>query len=254
MVITLYNFKGGCSKTSSVMIMADYFEKKGEKILLVDLDPQVNLSLVYFNYEDFIVNDNYIPTLYDYFYKKQPLSEIVLKYNDNIDVLPSRLEMGEKSNIDTADLLDCKADFYKLFEKYSMVIIDCPPALNAFSRLGILLANYVFIPILPEPFSYYGLGNMLSSVQKFIPLNKDFIAYKIFLSVHKSQKTNIREDFVTSLRSQLGERLFTNSIPDFVGIVERSTIKQNIFDLYNKDKATNKIKLLMEEIETLIKG
>ena len=248
-IISLYNFKGGCSKTSSAVLLADYFEKKGKKILVIDFDPQANISLVYFEYEELINNSGYAVSVYDFFENKVSLDETIRRYNDNIDVITSNLQLGGKSNIDTLELLKIKSEFLKITENYDLVIIDCPPALNSLSRLGLLLSNHIMIPILPEPFSYYGLSNMLSSIDDIIPYNKDFISYKVFFAVHKSHKTILRENYMDSIRDQLNESIFINTIPDFIGIVERSVNKYNIFDVYKRGKAIQQIKKLMKEIE-----
>jgi len=251
-VISLYNFKGGTAKSSSAILLADFFDKQGIKCLVVDLDAQSNATLAFAKLEDLIVDGKYRLSLYDYFNDHTSLHKIVFKYNENIDILPSRLELCEKTDIDSIELLNLKEDFYTLFKKYSVVIVDCPPSLNALSRLGILLANYILIPFLPEPFSYYGIGNMLNSVKKIIQYNKDFIAYRVFVSIHKSHKTNIREDYINSIKEQLSEKVFENTIPDFIGVVERGTIRKNIFEMYEKDKSIERILLLMKEIDNFL--
>ncbi|OHD19671.1 MAG: hypothetical protein A2086_01755 [Spirochaetes bacterium GWD1_27_9] len=252
-IITYYNYKGGVSKSSLSIMTSDFYEKQDEKILLVDFDPQANLSRTFFRDEEMLdENNNYKPTLYDFFNERKPLNKILQKYNKNIDILPSRLEMMEKAYIKDFDLIDYKDEFYNLFKKYSIVIIDCPPALNAFTTMGLLLANYVFIPFVPEPFTYDGLISMLKSMQKIAPYNKDYIDYRILYSRIKGQKIVIHENYMDAINIQMKDNIFQNKIPEFVGIVERGSVKKNIFDMYMNDKSIDKIKDVFLEMDKYI--
>jgi Mrp family chromosome partitioning ATPase len=81
--ICLYNQKEGVGKTTISVMLADYFDKKGAKVLLIDLDRQANLSQTYFEYDD-IRNSS---TLYNFLEDKTPLAKCIKSYNDNIDVI-----------------------------------------------------------------------------------------------------------------------------------------------------------------------
>jgi len=247
-VLTFFNQKGGCGKTTSSVLCADYYDVQGDKILIIDLDQQGNISQTFFNFNEL----NNCSSLYDYIENKTPLTKIVKKYNDNIDLIPSDIRLSRKDFIDTSILIQMKEDFYPLFKKYNVVILDCPPSLNAFSRLGVLLANYIFCPIVPEPYSHKGLAELLNSIKILSPLNKDFIDYRIFISTHRQHKTAIREDYVFQFKEQLKDKILKNSIPDFVGIVERSVSFKNIFDMCKNDKSLTRISDLMKEFDNFI--
>lgn len=246
--ITLFNQKGGCGKTTSSVLIADYYDKKNEKILLVDLDQQANLSQTFFGYEELKES----LTIYDYFAYRTPLQKILKSYNNNIDCIPSCIKLARNDSIDTSMLVKLKSDFAPLFKKYSIVILDCPPSLNSFSRFGVLMANYVLCPVVPEPYSYDGLDEVLSSIKDLREFNREFVDYKAFVSSHKQHKTVIRESYIDLIRNELGDKIFKNSIPDFVGIVERATSRKNLFESYNNDKSVDKINELMNEIDSYL--
>lgn len=250
-VLTLFNFKGGCGKTSSSILLTDYFEKQGHKILLVDLDQQGNLSQSFFTYDDIKESLN----LYDYFENKTPLFKIVKKYNDNIDLLPSSIKLSRKNNIDTMELTSLKKDFVSLFKKYSLVIIDCPPSFVSFSKFGMLLANYILCPVLAEPYSYDGLAEVLSSIKMIAPYNTDYKDYRAFISSHKAQKSIIRMDYKLAYKEQLKSKMLDGVIPEFVGVVERSMAMKNIFDMYPaKNKQLQMLNALFDEVDLMIYG
>lgn len=254
-VVTFYNYKGGVCKTSASLQCADFYQKNNEKVLLVDFDPQANLSKAYFLPDELVdENHNHIATLYDYFTSRKSLSKIVKKFNENIDILPARLDMMEKAGIKDFDLIDYVDDFYSLFKKYTIIIIDCPPSLNAFTTMGLLLAHYVMVPFVPEPFAYDGLMSVLKSMEKIIIYNKKFVDYRIVFSRIKGQKTIIHEDYKNAVIAQMNEKLIINQIPEFIGIVERQAKRENLFDLYppERDNASQKIWGVMDEIDKII--
>ena len=253
--ISLFNQKGGVGKTSDCIIFGDYFDKKNIKTLLVDFDPQSSLTLTCFSYKIFEDENNPFPTIYDFFEKRTSLSKIVMKYNDNIDILPSSYDLENKAYIDTADLDEKIKDFITLFKKYQIVIIDCPPAFNAMSRLGLLLANYVILPIQPEPLVFRGLRLAMKSIEKMKKFNERFKGFKILISLHEARLTKIRASYEEAIRENeiTKSSVFINTIPNFVGVIERGSNKENIFNVYNKSNASiEKIQSLCDELDFYI--
>jgi len=248
--ICFFNQKGGVGKTSMSVILGDYFDKNNIKTLLVDLDQQGNLSQTYFDYDE--IKDGL--TLFDYFYTRTPLSKIVKKYNDNIDILTANIKLSRKDNISIEDLLDLKNDFIPLFKKYQIVIIDCPPALNTFSRFGILLSNYIICPVNPSAFSYDGSFEVLRTINKFIPdLNKDCIDYKFLISKHHHRRVVIKDEYVDLFKKDYQDKIFNGTIPEFVGVEERAVSFKNIFDMYSEnDKSCQRIYEVCAEIDNFI--
>ncbi len=248
-VLTVFNQKGGVGKTSLSVLLGDYYEKKDQKILLVDFDQQGNLSQTYFGYDE--LKDS--PSLYDYFENKTPISKIVKKYNENIDILPANIKLSRKDNYDIDDLDMMKKDFIPIFKKYNIVIIDCPPALNSFSKFGLMFANYVSIPVMPEPYSYDGLFEVLETINRLKKYIESFIDYFAIISIHEQRILKVQEIYVTEIKKELGDKLLENSIPNFVGIKERGFQKQNIFDFYSKqDKSVSRIESVLDEIDNII--
>ncbi len=236
--------KGGNSKTTTVMLLADYFEKMNLKICLIDFDQQANLSQVYFSYEDITEN----PTIYDYFENHTGLPKIVKKYNDNIDVIVSDIRLARKDFIDTSNLIKYKDEFNLFLKKYQIVLIDNPPALNSFNRFSLLLANYVLIPLIEEKFCYLGLTDAIDTINIMRRLNPDFIDYLGFSSRHKGSRTVLHDNMYNLFKDQLKENFIENVIPESIIIAERSTKKNNIFDEYPNHNVTEKIKNLFDNL------
>ncbi len=246
-VITVFNQKGGCGKTRLSLIIGDYYENhyqktnKNKKILLVDLDPQSNLSQSYFDSDEILNN----PTLYDHFERRTALHKIVRSYNEYIDILPSKLSLEEKNYYDIDVLGEMKLTFNQFFKNYSMVIVDCPPALNSLSKFGLMLANYVVIPVMAEAFNYDGLFEVMKTIKRMQPYMNDFIDFKIIISAYNQVKS-VEDFYVRLIRDEYNDKVTLSSIPDFVGIAERPIKFNNIFNEYKNsnvrlDKFRDKI-------------
>ncbi len=242
-VITLFNQKGGVGKTSISVMLADYFEKENFKILLIDLDPQTNLTQFYF--------DEITLSLYEFLEHNTALNKIVRPYSDNIDIIPASVKMMTKDTLDFSYILERKEYFQSLFKKYQIVIIDCPPTLNFLSRLGVMLSNFIIIPLLCEPLSYEGLAETLKTINLFKKQNSDFVEFKALINSFKTRRATIRESMLETFKTSLKDDLLKESLPDFIGVVERFATRKNIFDMYQND-AVRKIKSLFEHVEKII--
>lgn len=247
-VIGLFNQKGGVGKTSTAVLLSDYFEKKKYKTLLIDLDQQGNLSQTYLDFEE--IQDN--PTIYEYLENHTSLKKIVRSYNEHIDIIPADIRLAKKETIDTSILIKFKKDFMSFFKEYQVVIIDCPPALNAFSRLAILLSHYIFLPLNEEPYCFIGLADAIDTINTMKAFNTNFIDYKAFTSKHIGTRSVIRKTMNDEYKQQLKDKFIDITVPNFIGIVERATTRENIFDSYNTKDDIKRIESLFENIHTFI--
>ena len=246
--ICLYNQKGGVGKTTISVMLADYFDKKGVKILLIDLDQQANLSQSYFDYEDIRGSS----TLYNYLEDKTPLTKCIKSYNENIDVLPADIRLSRKDNYDLDELDSLRADFLPVFKKYQIIIIDCPPSLSAMSKFGLLLSNYVFIPVIPEPYSFDGMFETLNNLKRMTKFCADFIDYRVLITNHEMRKLTLHENYVDMIKNDKKIRSAEQTIPNSVAMKERPLHKSNIFDMYGSDKGVKKLEILFEELYNAI--
>lgn len=242
-VFASINQKGGVGKTTSAVLFADYLEKRNIKTLIIDLDQQTNISQVYFDINK--IMDTY--SIYDYFEDHTPLNKIIMNYSEYIDVIPANLKLAKKYFLDTPTLVKSKEDFFTIFKKYQVVLIDCPPALNSFSQLGILLSNYALIPLQEEQLCYFGLTDILDTITAMKGLNRDFIDFLAFSSRHKGQRSIIQDNMRDAYKQTLGKKYIENYIPDFVGVTERMTAKVNIFDMCSQSQ-TEKITQVFDDI------
>jgi chromosome partitioning protein len=158
MIITIINQKGGTGKTTSTVNLGSALAKKGHKVLLVDFDPQGNLSY------SLGIND-FDCSISDLLAGTQPLATVAVR-KESMDILPtdqslSTLEFGN-GEVNPEFLL---RDSLSKTGNYDYVLIDCPPSLSILTIGALIAADRVLIPIQLDVFSIQGLEQILETVQ-----------------------------------------------------------------------------------------
>lgn len=161
MVITVSNWKGGCGKTTTVIAFTENF-KKDKKILLVDTDPQANLTSFYVqNYND-IKKRN----LLEFINNKSKKN--IINVSDNVDILPSISTLAEYEvemyRIPGSDLL--LAEALKTVSGYDYILIDTPPALGLYTRNALFCSDVLIMPCEPDLWSIEGCRKLINLVKK----------------------------------------------------------------------------------------
>ena len=174
--IAIYHNKGGVGKTTVAVNLAATFAKRGNRVLLIDLDSQANTTyatgLVKFDdeSEDNLKELNILQVLESREFNSIP--EVARKgsYCDpTVDIIPSHISLMKAEN-------ELKNSSFSLFvlakkiqavkDKYDMVIIDTPPALNLYARIALIAADHLIIPSDLKPFANQGLTNVQELIQE----------------------------------------------------------------------------------------
>src|SRR3954449_3264037 len=160
-VIAVANQKGGVAKTTTVASLGTALSELGQRVLLVDLDPQACLTFsLGIDPEDLELSIHHVLT------KGVPPGEVMTTTEDGVDLLPATIELARAE----ADLLTRTGREYVIrsvveeLDGYDWVLLDCPPSLGVLTVAALTAANGVVIPLQCETLSHRGVGQLLDTV------------------------------------------------------------------------------------------
>ncbi len=154
-IISFQIVKGRTGKTSITHSFAIRANLYGARVLCVDIDQQGNLS------QAFNIDSKNLPVMIDIINNKASISESIVNISEGLDILPSRIENAVLDNFFMLNKFPlervCFDLIHQVFNKYDLVLIDCPPALGQSVAAATLASDIVIAPVTPEQFSLSGL-------------------------------------------------------------------------------------------------
>lgn len=209
-VIAVSNEKGGVAKTTTTFSLGATLGEKDMQVLLIDLDPQGNLTLAT-GLEPKEIRNTSGDALLDGF----PLVDCIRKTNmQKVDIVPSnnRMEIVEQSlpvRLNYALIL--RDAIHKAHLSYDFVLLDCPPALGAVTLNALSASNLLIIPTQAEYFSAYALRDMMALVRKIRQEFNPQLAYRILITL-LDQRNRTHRTIRQQLQQTFGVGLFDTVI------------------------------------------
>lgn len=223
-VISLLNHKGGVGKTTSSIGIGAGLVHLGKKVLLMDLDPQANLTLS-------LGVPRQKVTIYEALRGEAELVPYTVK--ENLDVIPSTLDLSgaEMELINEAGReYILKETLEPLQEEYDFIIIDCPPSLGLLTLNSLTSSNFVIIPLQTEYLALQGLTKIKQVIDKVrFRLNKKLEIAGVIATMYDSRKV-LNRDVVDTIKKYFGKKVFDTLIRDNVALAEAPASKVDIFE------------------------
>jgi chromosome partitioning protein len=203
--IAISNEKGGVAKTTSSISLGACLAELGCTVLVVDLDPQANLTLA-FGLEP---NGN-TPSIDSAFLMGTLLDEILYPTEINrLFIIPSRERLGlveralpAKQNYQYI----MKAGIQAMKQSFDFILLDCPPALGVITLNAMIAANLLLIPTQAEYFSVYALRNLMAWIRQIRTQDNPALTYRLLLTLydrrnrsHRVLSEQLRQSFNSGL-------------------------------------------------------
>ncbi len=244
-VISISNHKGGVGKTTSSVNIGAGLAQLKKKVLLIDLDPQANLSQS-LGIEDSDFN------IYGSLVGSYPLTPI--KITENLDLIASNLDLSgaeiELSSEAGREFI-LKELISKIEEEYDFILIDCPPSLGLLTINALTASHKIIIPVQTQYLAIQGLTKLIEVKDKIIKrLNKDLDLAGVILTQFDSRKT-LDKDVASSIESHFKGKVFKTKIRNNVSLAEAPSQGKDIFSYSEKSSGAKDYKALCNEILTL---
>ena len=253
-VIVIANQKGGVGKTTTTENVGIGLAKEGKKVLLIDFDPQADLSasLGIRNSDNMdhticealngIIQD--IPINYD---------DLIIHHDENVDIIPSNIELADfelklVSVMSRERILDITLE--PLRKKYDVILIDCPPSLGMLTINALSSADKVLIPVQAQYLPAKGMTKLLGTINKVQhQINPRITVLGVAITLANMQ-TNLGKSTVDTLRENFGQHInvFDTVIPIGVKAAEATVVGKSVYEHAKDSNVAKAYENLTKEI------
>ncbi|MEN2766793.1 ParA family protein [Ornithinibacillus xuwenensis] len=246
-IMSIANQKGGVGKTTSSVNLSACLAHLGNKVLLVDIDPQGNAtSGVGINKADMS------KCVYDVLVEDLPASEVCVPTSlDNLDIIPATIQLAG-AEIELVPTISREIRLKKALEevrnKYDYIIIDCPPSLGLLTLNALTSSDSVLIPVQCEYYALEGLSQLLNTirlVQKH--LNKDLMIEGVLLTMLDA-RTNLGIQVIEEVKKYFQDKVYNSVIPRNIRLGEAPSHGQPIITYDPKSKGAEVYLELAKEV------
>src|SRR5450756_1122263 len=185
--IAIANQKGGVAKTTTAVNLSAWLSLMGQKVLLVDIDPQGNATTGVGLDKETVES-----CIYDVMINNMPVKDVVLPSAvENLDLVPATIELAgaeiELVGVAAREQVLKKA-LVEIKDKYDFVFIDCPPSLGLLTINALTAADSLLIPIQCEYYALEGLSKLLDSVRLVkTHLNPTLAIFGVVMTMYDSR-------------------------------------------------------------------
>jgi len=221
-IIAVANQKGGVGKTTTAINLSAALVEDGQRVLLVDLDPQGNASTGLG-----VEAADRKSTVYDLLVEDAPLDDVIQRTRtDRLYIIPATIDLSsadmelisnEKRSFLLQDALRQTAMDRFAFD---YILIDCPPSLNLLTVNAMIAAHSVLVPLQSEFFALEGLSQLMLTIREVRQTANPGLRIEGVVLTMYDRRNNLSQQVEEDARTNLGELVFETMIPRNVRLSE----------------------------------
>ena len=245
-VISVTNQKGGVGKTTSSINLSAALVEKGQRILLLDMDPQGNASV------GLGVDTNELEaTIYDVLLNEATAQEAIVKTESGVDVMTANGDLaGAQVELlnEIGRELRLKKALASVQGDYDYIFIDCPPALNVLTINALVASNSVMIPMQCEYFALEGLSALVSTIRAIRETLNPNSKIEALLRTMFDKRNSLSGEVSKQLQNHFGDKVYDTVIPRNVRLAEAPSYGESAITYAPSSKGARAYVKLAKEI------
>jgi len=249
-VLCIAQQKGGVCKTTTALSLSAAWARSGSRILMVDVDPQANLTRNIVDYERLETDVSSV-----YAGKASLRDAIAPTAEKDLSIVPARTSLNRVENLERSlsTYTTLRREIPKLEGDFDLVVIDTPPSLGLFTVSALLAASHVLVPVQPTFFCQEGLGDLNQTIVEARENNSALVSVRYFMTLF-DKRTIISQDIAKLLREKLGPSLFSTAIRRNIAIEESQYAQRTIFDYAPRSTGADDYRALAEEVSAWLES
>lgn len=253
-IIAIANQKGGVGKTTTTLSLGVALAKQGKKVLLIDADPQGDLTtcMGYYNQDEL---QNTIGTLMsDVICDIEVKAEnAILHHKEGIDLIPSNLDLSaiEFSLVNAMSReFTLKNSIKDIKNNYDYVLIDCMPSLGMITINALACSDKIIIPVQGEYLAAKGMGHLLKTVNRIHKQINPSLKIGGVLLTLVDKRSNLSKDVRNTLNKSYGQhvRIYDTEIPKAINTAKSTSTGKSIFEFDSSSPVAEAYKNLAKEV------
>ena len=248
-IIAIANQKGGVGKTTTAVNLAVALAQCGQRILLIDLDPQGNATSGLT--PDPVKSGAMSGTIYDSLVNRTPLAQVIRESRPLLHLAPSSTDLvGAEIELATIEGRErrLKTELEAESAKYNYVLIDTPPSLGLLTLNALVAADSVLVPMQCEYYALEGLSSLLATIRRVnAVLNPQLELMGVVLTMF-DPRNRLSHEISLEVNKHFPERVFQSVIPRNVRISESPSHGLAVIEYDPKSVGAEAYRLLALEL------